>query len=311
MKQVDLSDTALVVLNYNTQKLTISAVNHILSLQTGIHIVLVDNASTDGSLEAFKKEFEGNKFVSIVASKENGGYAKGNNLAFSYVYQMNGIEFVGVMNPDVTIETKDLSLLVDALRSDASLGLVAGRLIFNGEILEPNPCAWKRARVWRWIFCGTSVCSVLLRLVKKKSSFMNVMLGCYPVSKFKEKIALVDNVQGSCFFSRVSTIKKVGGFDERTFLYFEEDILGEKIRHAGLHNAVVSDAWCCHNHKEKKAALVKRDARLFHLRCGYESRSLYVKEYLKYGPILQAMLQTYWALDFYLKRLLIFCLFKK
>lgn len=311
MKQVDLSDTALVVLNYNTPKLTISAANHILSLQTGIHIVLVDNASTDGSLEIFKKEFEGNKLVSIVASKENGGYAKGNNLAFSYVYQMKGIKFVGVMNPDVTIEAKDLGLLVNALRSDASIGLVTGRTIYNGEIWEPNPCAWKRATVWRWIFCETTIGSALIRMGKKMYSFMNVVRGCYRETKYKEKIALVDNVQGCCFFSRVSTIKKVGGFDERTFLYYEEDILGEKIRGVGLRNAVVSDAWICHNHKEKEAALIKRGARFFHLRCGYESRSLYVKDYLKYGPLLQAMLQIYWALDFSLKRSLIVCIFKK
>ena len=311
MKQRDLSDTALVVLNYNTANLTIYAVNHILSLHTGIHIVLVDNASVDDSLETFKKSFEGNNFVSIVASTENGGYAKGNNLAFSYVYQMKGIDYVGVMNPDVTVEATDLYFLVQALRDDKNLGLVTGRTIYNGELLEPNPCAWKRATIWRWLFCETTIGSALVRLGKRMFSFMNAVRGNYRALKYTGKIVQVDNVQGCCFFSRVSTLKKIGGFDERTFLYYEEDILGEKIRRIGLKNAVVNGAWICHNHKEKEAALIRRDARLFHLRCAYESRSLYVKEYLKYGLVLRIVLQTYWAMDFYLKRLLIVCMFKK
>ena len=311
MKQVDLSDTALVVLNYNTPKLTISAANHILSLQTGIHIVLVDNASTDGSLEIFKKEFEGNKLVSIVASKENGGYAKGNNLAFSYVYQMKGIKFVGVMNPDVTIEAKDLGLLVNALRDDPSLGLVTGRTIYHGEIWEPNPCAWKRATVWRWIFCETTIGSALVRMGNPLFSLVNRVRGFYRASKYHEKIAEVDVVQGCCFISRVSAMKEICGFDERTFLYFEEDILAERIKRTGLRNAVVSDAWISHNHREKAAKLIKIAVRIFHLRCTYEARFLYMKEYLSYSSLIQTILETYWNVDFRLKCFLVRCAFKK
>lgn len=305
MKQVDLSDTALVVLNYNTPKLTISAANHILSLQTGIHIVLVDNASTDGSLEIFKKEFEGNKLVSIVASKENGGYAKGNNLAFSYVYQMKGIKFVGVMNPDVTIEAKDLALLVNALRSDASIGLVTGRTIYNGEIWEPNPCAWKKGSLLRWTLYESLIGAVLTRMGKTIFSWMNVLRGYYRASKYEEGIAVVDNVQGCCFFSRIDAMKEIGGFDERTFLYYEEDILAERMKRTGLRNVVLSDAWVHHNHEDKDATLVRSATRLFHIRCSYEARKFYAEEYLGYGPFLLTILKFYWELDYHLKCFLV------
>lgn len=43
-------------------------------------------------------------------------------------------------------------------------------------------------------------------------------------------------------------MRAIGGFDERTFLYYEEDILAEKVRSLGLKNAVLSDFWIEHNH---------------------------------------------------------------
>ncbi len=310
MTREDLRDAALVVLNYNTQDLTISAVNCILALHTGIHIVLVDNASSDGSLEAFKKEFKGNKDVSILASKENGGYAKGNNFAFSFLYEIKGIDYVGVMNPDVRIKAKDLRLLVNALRSDAKLGLVTGRTIYSGEIWEPNPCAWKRARIWRWIFCESLIGSAFVRMGKRMFQLEGMLRGYYQARHYCKKVVPVDIVQGCCFFSRVATIKKIGGFDERTFLYFEEDFLAEKIKKIGLHNAVVSEAWLRHDHQEKEAKLICSATRIFHLTCTYEAKTQYVKECMGYGPVMLAMLKAYFFLDFHLKCFLIHCIYK-
>lgn len=97
-------------------------------------------------------------------------------------------------------------------------------------------------------------------------------------------------------------MRTIGGFDERTFLYYEEDILAEKVCSRGLKNAVLRDFWIEHNHQVKEATLESARQRLFHMRCEFELRCLYLREYVGYGSFLSQVLMSIWKFDYSIRR---------
>ena len=299
--QENLCSVALIVLNYNTPEQTISAVKKILEQKTGIRIVITDNASTDGSFEKFQRAFKKSKDVFVIETDTNSGYAKGNNYGIAYAEKLDGVRYIGVMNPDVEIETKDLFLIIDALKDD-TLGLVTGREIYNGKKIDPNPCAWRRQSLFRVVVSPTLVGGLLRRIAPKRVKALEEKF--YDCETYDKAVTPVYAVHGCCFFSRFENWKKIGGFDERTFLYWEEDILAEKVCKAGLHNAVVRDAWYRHNHQEKDRLMQESRERFFHMRCALESRMVFLCEYSRYGWCLRTLLSFLCRTDIFLRKLL-------
>ena len=296
-----LNNAALVVLNYNTPELTIGAVRHVAELKTGIRLIVVDNASTDDSWEKLNAAFDSESDVTLCRSTKNGGYAKGNNLGLSLAEKLGGIECIGIMNPDVVVMKDALYALVNVLKQDKTIGLVTTQVIYNGRKLNPNPCAWSKSGMVRWLV-GVTILGTLLRRVSRRLVGREVDLIGYSVSKdLSEAVNPVFAVQGCFFFGRLELMRTIGGFDERTFLYYEEDILAEKVRSLGLKNAVLRNFWIEHNHQEKEASLENARQRLFHMRCEFESRCLYLKEYSGYGRFLSQVLMSIWKIDFAVK----------
>lgn len=149
-----LNNATLVVLNYNTPELTIGAVRHVAELKAGIHLIVVDNASTDDSWKKLNATFEGESDVALCRSPKNGGYAKGNNLGLSLAEKLGGVEYVGIMNPDVVVGKDALYALVNVLKQDKTIGLVTTQVVYNGRKLNPNPCAWNKSELFRWLIGG-------------------------------------------------------------------------------------------------------------------------------------------------------------
>lgn len=303
-----LRDVALIVLNYNTPNMTICAVKHVLNLMTGIRIIIVDNASTDDSVRLLKNEFKNEDTVFLVQSKKNGGYAKGNNLGLAFAKTLGDVEIVGIMNPDVVIGKEALYALVDILKEDKTIGLATTQTIYNGKKTDPSQSSWKRGGIVRWIIDGTLFGTFLRRFSKHILRKEINLKGLYKVEEFDQKVKQVFAVQGCLFFSRFSVFNRISGFDERTFLYCEEDILGEKIRAIGLRNVVLSDYWIEHNHQEKEASLKNIGKKLFHMRCGYESRCLYLREYAGYGCFVTEGIALIWKVDFAIRKQLVMVL---
>ncbi len=300
-----LNNAALVVLNYNTPELTIGAVRHVTELNTGIRLIVVDNASTDDSWEKLNATFDGESDVTLCRSPKNGGYAKGNNLGLSLAEKLGGVEYVGIMNPDVVVGKDALYALVNVLKQDKTIGLVTTQVVYNGRKLNPNPCAWNKSGLLRWLI-GVTMLGTLLRRLSRRLVGREVDLIGYSDSKdLSEAVNPVFAVQGCFFFGRLELMRTIGGFDERTFLYYEEDILAEKVRSLGLKNAVLRDFWIKHNHQEKEASLESARKRLFHMHCEFESRCLYLREYAKYRLFLSQVLTLIWKLDYSIKRRLV------
>jgi GT2 family glycosyltransferase len=116
----------LIVLNYQGGHLVIDAVESILRLDwpaERLDVVVVDNASTDGSDVEVERRFPS---VRVVRSPANVGFTA-NNLAMD---DLDGVDYVGLVNNDATVEPGWLRALVDELEADASVGAACPRILF-------------------------------------------------------------------------------------------------------------------------------------------------------------------------------------
>ncbi|MGB6120559.1 MAG: glycosyltransferase family 2 protein, partial [Bacteroidota bacterium] len=116
---------SIVLVNYNGRDFLEPCLHSLLD-QTyqPIEIILVDNGSTDGSVELAQTRFPS---VRIVESERNLGFAEGNNAGFA---QANG-EYVALLNNDTVVEENWLSTLVDRIRN-GDLALVCSQVITDG-----------------------------------------------------------------------------------------------------------------------------------------------------------------------------------
>ena len=122
----------LVVLNYNGGELVVRCLEHLQRLDwpaDRLDLVVIDNASADGSDRVIAERFPG---VRLVRNSFNGGFTA-NNLA---LHDLGGVDYVGLVNNDSFVEPGWLAALVAALESDERLGAASARLLFADRFLE-------------------------------------------------------------------------------------------------------------------------------------------------------------------------------
>lgn len=297
------SNLAIIILNYNTPKLTEVAVNSLLKIEEGLSIIIVDNSSTDNSFEYLTNVFSKNKNVYLIESKCNGGYAKGNNIGLRFAENINGIDSIGIMNPDVVIDRESLRLVFESLIND-SVGLATARTIYCGKRSEINECAWKFGTLLRWVI-DVTIIGAFIRRVLKNGKFVDYFKYGYDRKYYNNLLVPVDVVQGCFFLTKIKTMKEINGFDENTFLYYEEYILSKKIKSVGKGNFVVTNAWIEHNHKNKNDNLKNKKNKLFHMTCEFNSRKYYFLNYTKYNSLIKKILLFIWRLDFLLRKMIV------
>jgi GT2 family glycosyltransferase len=122
----------LVVLNYNGGELVVRCLTHLERLDwpaDRLELVVVDNASSDGSDRVIAERFPG---VRLVRNDTNTGFPA-NNLALR---DLDGVDYVGLVNPDSFVEPGWLVPLVTALDADPGVGAASARLLFAERFLE-------------------------------------------------------------------------------------------------------------------------------------------------------------------------------
>ena len=119
--------TGIVILNYNDYENTIQMLNQIKDYTCLDKIVIVDNCSTDQSVEKLKV-YENKKIVLLEAS-ENKGYASGNNLGLSYLEKNTSCEIAIISNPDIVVSESVLKELIHDMKTHADISFLGPKVL--------------------------------------------------------------------------------------------------------------------------------------------------------------------------------------
>lgn len=227
----------IVILNYNDYKTTLKLINHIKYYDEIDNIVVVDNKSTNNSLEMLKESNDNTWY--LITSSENKGYASGNNIGIKYLIDNFNVDIIGIVNPDIMFSNDFICEIKKSFEK-----YYEEYAIITGLQLKPDGNISKRA-FWKELNFKRLLVSNSYILSKIDNIFNN-----YIEKKIKEDKEIIDVsvVEGCCFFINASDMKKIGFFDENTFLFCEEDILAKKIKKIDKKIGVNKKITFIHNH---------------------------------------------------------------
>lgn len=220
---------AVVILNYNDSKTVIDYINLIKDYKNIDKILIVDNCSPDGSYEKLKKLKS--KRIDVVKTDGNKGYAYGNNYGVHYLEKSGEhYDFITISNPDIYVEDDTIKKLMDFLSKHKDVAIASPTMYMLDN--KPSPLAgWKERKL------DSDVRDSNMWMTRRK---MKPHVECYPKEHFKGDVSYVDCVPGSFFMIKYDAFKDVDYFDENTFLFFEEDILGKKLKNKGYKVVVLN-----------------------------------------------------------------------
>lgn len=200
-------DLSIIIVNWNASEHLRQCLHSIynsgarLSLET----IVVDNASTDGSVAMVCHEFPQ---VRLIRQHANRGFAAGNNLALSGARG----RAVLLLNNDTILLPAALDAMMDFLDAHAEVGIVGPRVLNPDGTLQPSCRSFPSlpAMLFRALY--------LDKLFPNHAATGALWLSHWDYASVRE----VDAVSGCCLLARRAMIDQVGSLDERFFMYFEE-----------------------------------------------------------------------------------------
>jgi GT2 family glycosyltransferase len=205
-----VKDVSVIMVNYKTPKMTAEAIRSIFEKTEGVdfEIVLVDNGSTDDSVEQLKKEF-GNK-IKLVVSKENLGFGRGNNLGME---NASGKYFY-LMNTDMLLINNAIKIQFDFMEANPNAG-IAGANLYRKD-LKPDYCVSFKDTVNKNFY---SLHQLFSRKIHRMFLHGKPSRNSHNYSSKNKRI---EAQIGASLFIRKSVIDKIGGFDPDFFMYWED-----------------------------------------------------------------------------------------
>lgn len=196
---------ALSIVEFNTKDLLKNCLESILNKkwQNDFQVFVVDNASKDNSVEMVKEKFPK---VTVIANVENLGFGKAHNLIFKKIKA----DYFIILNSDTKVENNVLDQMVDFMEENKNCGISSCRVLgFDGK-LQPNggDLPFGRALI-NWLF---NLETIGLRYPSLHRND----------EEYYREIHTVGWVSGNFMIIRRESLEKVGGFDERFFMYFED-----------------------------------------------------------------------------------------
>lgn len=205
-------DVSIIIINYNTKLMTSECIDSVIANTNGIEyeIVLVDNASTDGSKEFFKND----KRVKYIYSDSNNGFGAGNNLG---VKNACG-KYVFLLNSDTLLKNNAIKMLFDFSESQHLPCVCGGWLSDKNGKPNVSEVAFPRMNIFDFF----------------KSKLTKT--GSIDYTKNQE----VDVVCGADMFLSRQLFEQSGGFDEGIFMYGDEVELQYRLKQRGIPRFVIT-----------------------------------------------------------------------
>ncbi len=202
-----MADLAIIIVNWRVRPLVEKCLNSILANSEGLdlQILLVDNDSCDGTPEMVAVEYPQ---VTMISLAHNIGFAKANNLALKQARA----RYYLLLNPDTEITPGFFSKAIEYMDKHPEVGIVGPKII--------NPDGSNQLSVSRFPDL-TSQIMVLLKL--KNILVNNKFLAHYLFKDFDyNREQTVEQIMGAAMLLRPEIFQKIGNFDEKFFVWFEE-----------------------------------------------------------------------------------------
>lgn len=212
-------DVSICIVNWNTRELLCACIESIRARTTGLQyeIVVVDNDSSDGTVETVRSKFPD---VKLIASASNLGFARGCNLAVAHAVGRH----ILYLNPDTEIVTNAVYGMSQVLDESPEIGAVGCRLLnSDGSVQYTCACAAPSAR--------NELCALLGldRIFSSTPIFSARELAYWDHEDNRD----VECLSGACVMMRRELVDVLGGLDESTFMYGEDVDLCVRVAKTG------------------------------------------------------------------------------
>ena len=251
---------SFIIVNYNTKRLTFQTIQSIykaFSNKEEFEIILVDNASTDGSKEFFEnleKKYDNFKYI---YNNKNHGFGKANNIGFKY----SKGKYIYILNSDTILHTKDINKIIEKkFKEYNNIGVIATKVIYGDGSLQPSVQEF------------SNLLSISLRLLKIGEKVRNNKLLLFLIKKLPFKPSIIENylknfnkerkeclinwASGCSLIFKREVYDKLKGFDENFFMYTEDEEICFRAKKEGYNILYTSSILITHfegkSNKNKK-----------------------------------------------------------
>ncbi|HGK9498072.1 TPA: glycosyltransferase family 2 protein [Streptococcus pneumoniae] len=220
-----------VILHYRTSNDTIECIKSIQKLEGDYKIVIVDNASQNGSIERVEALFANNDEIVIIKNTKNLGFAAGNNIGYAYARTQIKTDMIAVLNNDIVIKQKDFINRIFELYRNSQFHIAGPDIVSLVDGHHQSPVVEKinsiskankelfKYRILR-IINKIGLYELMTRQPKKELNRISVA----DPMRYQENVIL----HGSfVIFSPLYVSEEECAFRPDTFMYMEEPILYE------------------------------------------------------------------------------------
>jgi GT2 family glycosyltransferase len=222
---------SIVIVSWNTRQLVVNCLKSLENsrLTIPMEIILVDNASSDDTVECVRKQFPETK---IIQNDANLGFARANNLGL----EISTGEFVALINSDVEVSEGSLEKMIAYMRQEPSVGMLGPKMILRDGSVGRS--CYRFPTVWRWFREALS----LDTLLGKTAKFQD-----FEMSDFKyDRTTEVDVLTGWFWMVRRKAIEQIGFLDPQFFMYGEDIDWPKRFHDAGWKVVFFSEANAVH-----------------------------------------------------------------
>ncbi len=213
---------SVIIVNYNVRAYLEQCLRTVFEAMKGVEgdVFVVDNLSTDGSVEMVRAKFPQ---VKLIANQENVGFSRANNQAI----RESAAEYVVLLNPDTVVGEDVFRKVVAFLDAHPKAGGLGVKMIDGtGRFLPESKRGLPTPSVAFYKIIG------LTRLFPRSKVFGRYHLGHLP----EDEAAPIEILSGACMFMRKRTLDEVGLLDESFFMYGEDIDLSYRITLGGYEN---------------------------------------------------------------------------
>lgn len=215
-------DLSVLIVNYRTYELTKQTINSVLSTVSNLdyEIIVVDNASDDGSLEKLMKDFNQDVNVIFIANQSNDGFAVANNIAFK---ESTG-DYVLLLNSDVIVKENTINKSLEFIKDNENIGILGCKVVLpDGTLDKACRRSFPTFEVSFYRMSGLS------KIFPKSKRFNQ-----YNLSYLDENGTYsLDCVVGAFMLIQRNIYEQCNGLDESYFMYGEDIDLCFRVKEMG------------------------------------------------------------------------------